>query len=230
MNPNENSNKPQKDTEINDKIIRFGAILVAIAVIVGCFAYTKAEPLFFKIALFILSGILGLLGVFIIFVVAVGSKLETQKNNIFLYDKRKKQDMPLSDLTVGEIRDRLAAYMSAFRYRGKLYIGDLFDEKYTHIPEALKPLFCYELLCQIGENRANAEIFLSFGFECAEIFSKYLSKNGDYELALKVKGFILDFSDGSKNAEEFQEFLVSQKEQLEEKMLSYTVENIEKFV
>ena len=162
--------------------------------------------------------------------VAVGSRLEAKTNNIFLYDKKKKQDMPVSELTVSEIRTRLAAYMSAFKFRGRLYIGDLFDEKYTQIPEAIKPLFCYELLCQIGENRSNAEIFLSFGLECAEIFSKYLSQNEDYELALKIKGFIIDFSEGNKNTEEFQEFLVSQKEQLEQKMLNYTVKNIEKFV
>ena len=230
MNRNDNSNQTAKSADINDKIIRFGAILVAVAVIIACFAYTKAEQFLFKIALFVLSGILGIIGAFIIFVVAVGSKIEAQKNNIFLYDKKKKQDIPLSELTVDEIRNRLVAYMGAFRYRGRLYIGDLFDEKYTAIPEAIKPLFCYELLCQISENRADAEIFLSFGLECAEIFSKYLSQNGDYELALAVKGFIIDFSEGDKNAEAFQNYLASQKECLEEKILSYTVKNIEKFV
>jgi hypothetical protein len=230
LNQNENSNKSPKDSEVNDKIIRFGAILVAIAVIIACFSYTKVETLLLKIGLFVLGGILGLIGGFIIFVVAVGSRLEAKTNNIFLYDKKKKQDMPVSELTVSEIRNRLAEYMSAFKFRGRLYIGDLFDEKYTHVPEAIKPLFCYELLCQIGENRSNAEIFLSFGLECAEIFSKYLSQTEDYELALKIKGFIIDYSEGNKNTEEFQEFLVSQKEQLEQKMLNYTVKNIEKFV
>ena len=229
MNQNDRSNQSQNDVGINDKIIRFGAILVAVGIIVGCFAYTKAEPTALKIALFIVAGFLFLFGAFIIFVIAVGSRLEAKKNNIFLYDKKKKQDIPVSELTIDDVRSRIVAYMGAFKYRGKLYIGDLFDEKYESIPEAIKPLFCYELLCEIGEHSADAEVFLSFGYECAEIFSKYLSQNGDYELALKVKSYILDFSEGNRNTQEFRDFLVSQKQLLEEKMLNYTVENIEKF-
>ena len=143
-------------------------------------------------------------------------------------DKKKKQDIAISELKISEIRGRLTDFMAAFKFRGKLYIGDLFDER-NRIPEHFKILFCYELLCEISENRADAEIFLSFGKECADIFSEYLTKNGDGELAMKIRAYILDFSDGNKKIEEFRDLIVSQKESLEEKMLSYTVKNIEKF-
>ena len=112
-----------------------------------------------------------------------------------------------------------------------VYVGDLFDEKYSSaVPEAIKPLFCYELLCEIAEGRANPDHFLSFGFECAEIFARYLSQTGDYELALKVKGYILNYSEDNKSSAEFNDYIVSQKQAIEDKMLSYTLENIEKFI
>ena len=230
MNQNGKSNQPANNTDVNDKIIRFGAILIAVAIIGACFAYTKLDDMIAKIALFAVSGVVGILGAFIIFVVVVGSRLEERKTNIFLYDKKKKQDMPVSELTFSEIRSRLISFMGAFKYRGKVYIGDLFDEKYSaSVPEAIKPLVCYELLYEIIEDRAKPEIFLSFGFECAEIFSKYLTKTEDYELALKIKGYILDFGDGNDNALEFKEYITAKKQAIEEKMFSYTIANIEKF-
>ena len=230
MNQNGKPNQPANNPDVNDKIIRFGAILIALAIIGACFAYTRLDSQLAKIALFAVSGVVGIFGAFIIFVIVVGSRLESRKTNIFLYDKKKKQDMPVSDLTLDEIRSRLVAFMGAFKYKGRIYVGDLFDEKYSSaIPEAIKPLFCYELLCEVIEDRAKPEVFLAFGFECAEIFSKYLAKTEDYEMALKVKGYILDFADGNENALEFKEYITAKKQAIEEKMFSYTIANIEKF-
>ncbi len=230
MNQNDNLDNltPEERAAVNDKITRFGAILLAVGVIMYCFALAKLEEGFSRFALSLFACLIGGIGIFIIVVVVLGSKAEKNKHNFFLYNKKKKQNIAISELSISEVRGRLTDFMAAFKFRGKLYIGDLFDEK-NRIPEYFKPLFCYELLCEISENRADAEIFLSFGIECADIFSKYLTQNGDGELAMKIRSYILDFSDGDKRIEEFRELIVSQKESLEEKMLSYTVKNIEKF-
>ena len=231
MNKNKNVNDltPEERAAINDKITRFGAILVAVGVVMYCFSITKIDQGFLRLLVSILACLIGALGIFIIIVVVAGSKAEKQKRNFFLYDRKKKQNIDVSELNISSVREKIADFMAAFKIRGKLYVGDLFDEK-NRIPDHFKTLFCYELLCQISEQRANAEIFLSFGKECADIFSEYLTKNGDGELAMKIRAYILDFSDGDKKTEEFRELIVSQKESLEEKMLSYTVKNIEKFV
>ena len=228
MNNNDNQNR-EKNDEIGARIIRFGAILIAAAIVLGCYAYTKVEETMGRIGLFILAGFLLMVGGFIIFVVAVGSRLEKQKCNFFLYDRKTKQDMQPDDLTVEEIRHRLVELMSAFRYRGKLYIGDLFDERYTTVPQAIKPLFCYELLLQICENEREATLFLSYGNECAEIFDKFLTQSGDVELALNIKDFIGAFSEENDNSQEFIDFLTEKRQYIEEKMLDYTKNNIEKF-
>jgi len=227
-NDQNNQNNPSIE-EIGEKVIRFGAILVAAAIILFCFAYTKIESPLLQMLAFGLSTLLGCVGIFIIVVIAVGMRAEKHKTNFFLYDKKKRKNIDPCELTVAEIRKRLEEFMSSFKHRGKLYIGDLFDER-RHIPEHFKPLFCYEVLCQIAEgSNSQAETFLSFGFECAEVFSKYLSQNADYELASKIKTYIAEYSDGEHKAEGFCSYISEQKQSIEEKMLNYTVTNIERF-
>lgn len=229
MNNDQNNQNNPRIEEIGEKVIRFGAILVAAAIILFCFAYTKIESPLLQMLAFGLSTLLGCVGIFIIVVIAVGMRAEKHKTNFFLYDKKKRKNIDPCELTVAEIRKRLEEFMSSFKHRGKLYIGDLFDER-RHIPEHFKPLFCYEVLCQIAEgSNSQAETFLSFGFECAEVFSKYLSQNADYELASKIKTYIAEYSDGEHKAEGFCSYISEQKQSIEEKMLNYTVTNIERF-
>lgn len=229
MNNDQNNQNNPSIEEIGERVIRFGAILVAAAIILFCFAYTKIESPLLQMLAFGLSTLLGCVGIFIIVVIAVGMRAEKHKTNFFLYDKKKRRNIDPCELTVAEIRKRLEEFMSSFKHRGKLYIGDLFDER-RHIPEHFKPLFCYEVLCQIAEgSNSQAETFLSFGYECAEVFSKYLSQNADYELASKIKTYIAEYSDGEHKAEGFCSYISEQKQSIEEKMLNYTVTNIERF-
>ena len=204
--------------EANAKIIRICSVMIAVAIVLACFSYTKVDPGVAQIALYVLAGIIAIIGGFVIFVVAYGTHIEKQKRNFFLYDRKLKKDIPMDDLTVARVRERLVMHMSLFRHKGKLYIGDLFDSKTMIAPEILKPLFCYELLCEIAdENGANASVFLSFGVECAEIFSKYLASNDDHELALKIKGYFFAYANDKTVSGEFREYIVSKKEHIEAK-------------
>lgn len=233
---NQNNNMDDIPQEVLEKMARrlsnFGAILIAAAIVGVCFAIAKIESSSIKIVVAAISAAVGLIGIFLMIVAGVGSRVSPErpaKNNFFLYNRKERQNIEISELTVHLIRDKLTAYMSSFKHRGKLYIGDLFDER-SQIPDHFKPLFCYELLCEISdENGADAETFLSFGYECAEIFSKYLSQNEDYSLAMDVKTYILDFASGKSNVEEFKSYLTSKKQYIENKMLDYTKSNIKKF-
>mgnify|MGYP003290624575 CR=1 FL=1 len=231
MNQNNNFDDIPRDflETMSRRISNFGAILIAAAIIGVCFAIAKIDHEVTKIAVIVFSCIVGVVGVFLMIVAAVGASESGPRHNFFLYNKKKKQDMAINELTVSLVREKLTMFMASFKHRGKLYIGDLFDER-QRIPEPFKTLFCYELLCELSdENGADPELFLSFGQECGEIFYKYLSQNGDYDLGLKIKTYILDFSNGEKNVDEFKSFIVAKKRYLEEKMLEYTVKNIKKF-
>lgn len=228
-----NNTQEQKEAakDAVSKLIRIASVMIAIAIVGICFAYTKLDGTGIgQIAVYAVSALLALLGAFIIFVMAYGTHLDKHRNNLFLYDKKTKKDIPVSELTVERIRERLVMQMAVFKRGGKLYVGDLFESRVITVPEAIKTLFCYELLCEIADEKgADPSVFLSFGAECADIFTKYLGANDDHELALKIKGYFFAYADDKSVAEEFCEYVKSKKEHLQKNMLDFTVKNIEKF-
>ena len=216
--------------EANAKIIRICSVMIAVAIVLACFSYTKVDPGVAQIALYVLAGIIAIIGGFVIFVVAYGTHIEKQKRNFFLYDKKSGTDIDPSELRFEDIRRRLLDFMSIFKRRGKLYVGDLFDEN-PFIPEHFKPLFCYEILYELAvdDGRMDASAFLSFGRECADVFAKYLNQCEDYETATALKGFIFDHSKENDNTGAFREYMKTKKEHIESMMLGYVTKNITSF-
>ena len=216
-------------TPLGEGIMRLAAVLIGAAVIIACYSYTRVDEPLVRMVWYGIAAMAVILASFLITVVVFARRADKNKNNFFLYDRKTRRDLPVSALTFKELRKRLLGFMSIFRRRGKIYVGDLLmDEK--NVPEHFKPLFCYELLYELAtSDDMDAESFLSFGPECADVFSKYLRVNEDYELALNVSTFIFDFADGNKRIEEFKSFIGSKTEHIEGKMLDYVRRNIEKF-
>ena len=211
------------------KVVKIASIGVAAAIILSCFALTRVEDIVLGAVLCGVSALVGTVSMLLIFGSLSLWRAEKNRKNFFLYDKKTKTDMPISSLSFEEIRRRLTEFMSIFKRRGKIYVGDLFADN-PHVPEQFKTLFCYEILYELAleDGSLDAEAFLSFGDECAEIFSKYLHENGDHELALSVSGF-LQGNSKANNTENFKVFIKNKKEHIEKKMLGYAVENIDKF-
>ena len=219
---------PEERIAINEKITRFGAILIALGIIAFCFALAKLENGFSRVFVMIIAGILGVVGIFTISVAVSDSRAIKNKRNFFLYDRKKKRNVELSELKIESVREKIGEFLAAFKIKGKLFIGDIFDER-NRIPEHFKILFCYELLCQIAEHKSNSKVFLALGNECAAVFEKYLLITGDGELSAAIRSHFLKFSSGEDNSEEFAEFIKSKEEHIKEKMLDYVKENISKF-
>ena len=211
------------------KVVKIASIGVAAAVILSCFALNKVDDLLICTVLYGVSAFVGMVSMLLIFGSISLWRAEKSRKNFFLYDKKTKTDMPISALSFEMIRNRLTEFMSIFKRRGKIYVGDLFADN-PHIPEQFKTLFCYEILYELAleDGSLDADVFLSFGDECAEIFSKYLHENGDHELALSVSGFLRSYSEAN-NTENFKAFIKNKKEHIEKKMLGYAVDNIDKF-
>ncbi len=215
--------------EARIKIIKIASLFIASAVILACYSYTKVESFFLQVILYGISSFVTFLSaMFISGTLALG-RAEKNRHNFFLYDRKIKSEMPISSLTVARIREKLLEFMSVFKRRGKLYVGELFSDN-PAIPEHFKTLFCYEILYEIAtDDGMDAAAFLGFGGECADIFSRYLRENEDYELATSLRGFMFEFSSENNNSEGFKEYIKAKKEHIESKMLGYTVKNIEKF-
>lgn len=211
------------------KTVKIASIGVAAAIIIACFAFTQVEDLIFCTVLYGAASLIGTVSMIFIFGSISLWRAEKNRRNFFLYDKKAKTDIPLSALSFEEVRRRLVDLMSIFKRRGKIYLGDLFID--TPIPEQFKILFCYEILYEIAleDGSLPPEVFLSYGSECADIISDHLRRNGDYELANAVSGYVREYSEEKSNADSFMEYIRNKKKHIEEKMLGYAVDNIEKF-
>ena len=216
--------------EARIKVVKIASVGIAGAIVLACYAYTQIDDAVTQTALYCIASFISTIAGLFIFGAASIGRAEKNRKNFFLYDRKKKMEIEPSELTVATVRERLLDFMAIFKRRGKLYIGDLFDER-ARIPEHFKTLFCYEILYElaIDDGGMDAGAFLSFGNECADIFAKYLRQNGDYELATSIRGFICDYSGENSNSASFKDFMRTKKEHIEKKMLEYTRENITKF-
>ena len=222
-------NSPEKLREATSKLIKIASVIIAIAIVTVCYGYTRVTDDAARMVVYGIGSVLSTLGSMLLIITFAARNAIKNKRNFFLYDRKSKTDIALSELTFDTVRHKICEFMSIFKRRGKLYVGDLLDDNST-VPEQFKPLFCYELLYELSQNDGiSARAFLSFGSDCAEAFSKYLRQNGDYELASSVYTYIVDFSAGNERVAEFKEYISSKGEHIKSKMLAYAKDNIEKF-
>ena len=223
-----------KDNKISPeaKIVRIACVMMGISVIFVCLGVAKAEAVSSKIALFCAAGLLFFLGA--LFALAAGYSVyaRNHKHNFFLYDKKMRKDIPVSELTFEIIRKKVVDYMSLFKRGKKLYVGELFSDNSPLNNEAMKPLFCYELLYQLAETKDAFAIkmFLGYGDECSRIFSKYLYENGDYELSSKIVYFFTQSKTSPSAEKDFADYVSSHKAHIEKQVVEYTKNNIDRFV
>ena len=230
MDNKEKQNANEVFREARIKIVKIASVGIAGAIILACYAYTQIDDAAIQMILYSIASLISTVsGLFILGAVSIG-RAQKNRKNFFLYDRKRRAEISPSELTVATVRERLLDFMSIFKRHGKLYVGDLFDER-ARIPEHFKPLFCYEILYEIAieDGGMDAKAFLSFGGECADIFSKYLRENEDYELATKIRSFVFDYSKENDNSDSFKEYISAKKAHIEAKMLGYAKKNIEKF-
>ena len=235
MNPNDtqktkNEIIDERVRELSIKIIKIASVIIAIAIVTACYGYTKLDEGIGQMMTYCVSITLCTIATVMILIATSIRRARKNRRNFFLYDKKKKANIEPSELTFDLVRTRICDFMSIFKHRGKLYIGDLFSDDAT-VPELFKPLFCYELLYELATGDGlEAGVFLSFGSECAEVFARYLRQNEDYELATRIYSYIVDFESGDKRIAEFKDYMSTMSQHIETKMLGYTKENIEKFI
>ncbi len=237
MNQN-NENNRNREEGGNKKIeldgfYRTAAVLLALAIVSACFAYTKLDPLSpIQITVYVLALLLAFVALTIF---STARKLKTifAGRNYFLYDRKTKREISPENLTFSHIRERVQKYMAMFRRGGKLYVGDLFDDS-IGIPKAYRTLFCFELIYELGENAAaekhdSVRLFLSFGEECADALSNHLYAAGERELAEKIRYFFSEYSSGNTDLGKFEQFLIGIRPHIEKVTVKYTTEHINEF-
>lgn len=216
----------RKDAERN--LIHKAVVLLAVAVIVACFAIVKLPFSIAKLLVLCLAAIPFAIALFLIYVVILGHVAGLQKRNFFLYDRKKRKNVSPEDLTAEHVSECLLRYMALFRQGKQLYLGSLFDET-SRAPEVFKPLFCYQLLGMLSSNADDRQLlaFLACGKELADVLSTYLAQAGEAALGREVQALIASF-DGV-NVTPFRNYLQEKSDYLAERMLTYTKEHIHEF-
>ncbi len=151
--------------------------------------------------------------------------------NIFLSETDDGQEEPAAHLTLEDARDRLHGYMHRFLQGGKLYLANLFEEA-SHIPEAYKPLFCYDVLLSLSEEDETErwENVLGFGKEFADTFARYLSAAGEEALPAKLQYFVAVYDQNKeKTVRDFRSFVLSREDYIEDRFMAYLHAHIRDF-
>ena len=216
----------RKDAERN--LLRIATVLLAVAVIVACFAIVKIPFQLVKIFVLCLAAIPFAFAVFLLYVVILGHVAGLQKRNFFLYDRKQRKNISPEELTVEHVSECLLRYMILFRQGKHLYLGSLFDET-SRAPEVFKPLFCYQLLGMLSDSADDTQLlsFLACGKDLADAFSTYLSQAGEAGVGREVQNHIVSF-DGT-DVTPFRNYLREKSDYFAERMLSYTKEHIHHF-
>jgi hypothetical protein len=130
-------------------MIKLAAVMIGAAIVACCYSYTKVDEVIVRILILAMSLITIGVAVLMISAVIFARRADKSRNNFFLYDRKTKKEISVGELTFKEMRVRLLGFMSVFRHKGKIYIGDLLADGKT-VPEQFKPLFCYELLYELA--------------------------------------------------------------------------------
>ncbi len=209
-------------------LLRAAAILFGLSALLVAVAFTQFERIISKILMTVCAAIPFLIGLFLVYLVILSRRASKQRFNYFLYDRKLRGNMPAEQLTASHVSDCLMRYMTLFRQGKRLYINQLFEES-SGVPNAFKPLFCYQILGMMSASTQQSQwdAFLEGGKEMADVFSTYLAQAGEDELSRDIQ-FYMATSD-AEASDAFRQYLQSRQEYLSERMLAYTKEHIREF-
>lgn len=149
--------------------------------------------------------------------------------NYFLYNPKTKRNISVQKLNFATVNSRMNRFLSKYATsEGKIWNDRVLDNPYLEMPAEFKPLVAYKLLFGLAEKDAEA------GWRCLENASddtvhficEELRANNDNDFASALENLM---SQKPVNIRVIRDYLVRNKRYVQNKMLKYTVANIEKF-
>lgn len=152
-----------------------------------------------------------------------------KKPNYFLYNPKTKRNISVQKLSFDTVNSRMNRFLSKYATsEGKIWNDRVLDDPYLDMPADFRPLVAYKLLFGLADKDAES------GWKCLENASadtvsficNGLRANKDNEFASALEGLM---SQKPVNIKVIRDYLVRNKRYIQNKMLKYAVENIEKF-
>ncbi|MBQ8817840.1 MAG: hypothetical protein IJZ83_04625 [Clostridia bacterium] len=152
-----------------------------------------------------------------------------EKPNYFLYDASSKRNVTVDKLTMPVVNKRMERYFSNYAAsEGKLWTDGILENPMLDMDDAFKPLVAYKLLFDLADKDIDKgwKCFELASYETVDFICRGLEMNGETEVAGNLRKM--------KMVKPFQikyvrDYLVSNCNYLQTKMLMYVRDNIEKF-
>ncbi len=149
--------------------------------------------------------------------------------NYFLYDGNTKKNVSIDKLTYPVLSKRMDKYFSGYATsEGKLWTEGVLANPNIEMEDAFKPLVAYKLLFDLADRDVDKGwmCFEAASFETVDFVCSSLEINGEAEVAGNIRKM--------KQVQPFQikyirDYLVSNKDYLQTKMMMYVRDNIDKF-
>ena len=149
--------------------------------------------------------------------------------NYFLYDSSTKKNVTVDKLTLPVLNKRMDRYFAKFApSEGKLWTDRILEEPDLDMDDEFKPLVAYKLLLDLAQRDVEKgwKCFENASFETVDFVCSCLEMNGEDEVAGNIRKM--------KMVQPFQvkyirDYLVSNCNYLQTKMLMYVRDNIERF-
>lgn len=198
-----------------------GVLLLIFGIIYsGDHAFTKVFMIISAVLSFALAGELAYLVWF-----AKGGEAP----NYFLYDSNTKKNIPVDKLNVALVSKRMDSYFSKYApSEGKLWTDRILENPSLDMTDLFKPVVAYKLLFDLADRDMEKgwRCFELASYETVDFVCSALELNGETEVAGNIRKM--------KQVQPFQikyirDYLVSNHDYLQTKMLMYIRANIEKF-
>lgn len=149
--------------------------------------------------------------------------------NYFLYDSNTRKNVTVDKLTMPVVSKRMDRYFSNYApSEGKLWTDRVLENPELDMDDVFKPLVAYKLLFDLADKDMEKgwKCFELASFETVDFVCSALEMNGEDEVAGNIRKM--------KQVQPFQvryirDYLVSNRDYIQTKMMMYVRDNIDRF-
>lgn len=149
--------------------------------------------------------------------------------NYFLYDSQAKRNISVQKLSFQTVNGRMNRYLAGYApSEGKIWSERVLDNPYLEMGDEFKPLVAYKLLFDLAEHDVDNgwRCFELASSETVEFLCNGLEMNNDMEMAKNLRQLK---AAQPVNIKVVRDYLVSNRQYLQQKMMRYVQENIQRF-
>ena len=150
--------------------------------------------------------------------------------NFFLFDRVKKRNIPVEELTFQTVNERMNVYLNKVSESVEaLWLGEVFEsERKLGYRKVYRPLLAYKMLYDLGDKNLDDywDFLLNAPATTVEAICNALAQGGEVEM---VKAFRFLMANYRENPAKIKDFIIGNLRYIRGRMLGYIKKHIELF-